>query len=168
MRRSRSGASLAADNVRAADVVRDAQVRAAWADFTRGLAPWAWFVTLTFQRELPPEAASKVVQTWLRSVAMEINAHVRFAIASELKPHQAIHFHLLLAPFDGVRLTRSIVRRLWKRAHPSAGFMHFGQYDADRGAVHYVINHEHRDLNVACPRPPKCRRTRCVEAPGSW
>lgn len=155
---------------RADDVVRERKVRDAYADFIRSKAPWSWFVTLTFKREIPEAHAGQLVRAWLRAIAHDVeNAHFWFAVGSETKPHQAPHFHLLVATRHDGPFTPIVARAHWLRIDAAAGFARFDPYDPKRGAAAYLSAHECRDLNVACPRTePRCRRRHCSEARTAW
>ena len=74
-----------------------------WALFL-GRWSWDWFVTLTFRREIHPEAAAKLFRVWISKMNRELygprwrkHGHgVRWARALELQRRDVIHYHALV------------------------------------------------------------------------
>jgi len=56
---------------------------------------WAFFWTFTFREEVSPQSAYTALRRWLRQVAEQVGAHVRFVYCLERQQRGVIHFHLL-------------------------------------------------------------------------
>lgn len=75
---------------------------------------WDWFVTLTFRREIHPEAADKKFSVWLSQLNCELHGRrwrkhgrmVRWARALEYQRRGVIHFHALLGGENLTKLRR--------------------------------------------------------------
>jgi hypothetical protein len=129
--------------------------------------PWRVFASLTFRTVPSEREALAALRAWLRVVALHFETHVPYAYAAALDGSAGEHFHVLLdmgRPLS--RRERRWLEAAWRIRH---GFARVGAYKPDAGAEGYLLRHPTWDRNVACPRPPRCRRARgCVEAPGSW
>lgn len=131
--------------------------------------PWGLWCSLTF-RELPNEhEAMHAFRMWLRSIARALRTHVTFAYGASFQGMSGSHFHALLAA-AGVVLApevRRTIDSLWRGKH---GFARVGRYKPDAGGERYLLEHDHWDRGVACPRTqPRCRRRRgCAEDVGPW
>jgi hypothetical protein len=147
------------------------ELQTAYGFFLGALAPWDYWVTLTFTEDVHETSALRALKKWMHVIAKEmVRAHVPFAWVMEPQQRGTWHFHVLLAfpdSFQDFHPRRADA--LWKALHPRAGFTKFDLYDPVQGATFYIAKTGEPDFNVACPRRPKCRRARgCVEAPGAW
>lgn len=139
-----------------------------WLD---GLAPWSWWVTLTFKSEVSEASGLRALKKWFRVVAKKlVRAHVVIAWGYGKQSRGVMHFHCLLSPYQGAnRFNASLADLAWKRSHYAAGHTRIERFIPEGGAAKYLADHEAWDANVACPRPPGCRRAHgCVKAPGAW
>jgi hypothetical protein len=137
-----------------------------------GLDVWTTWATLTFRRAATRDAAYSTLFVWLRLLAKHVaRDHVRVTWGFDYQVGGYPHFHVLLALPTQVTTMPGLHEQLavlWRRAGRSTGFSHFRRFDKDQGAAWYSTSHEEWDTNVACPRPPRCRRTRgCRFAPSS-
>lgn len=106
----------------------------------------------------------------LRTTAKHANEHVPFAFACGMQTNHRFHHHALLAvPTTATPIGVDWLDFCWRGADRVAHFSRIVRYDPSLGAVRYIAAHQgFWDVNVACPRPPRCRRHNCVEAPGPW
>lgn len=144
--------------------------------YLRDVAPWTWWVTLTFRRWVQRDRARAALRSWLRGVARDlVGAHV--VVAWVLEPNRAgvDHAHVLLAIPQGFTLDRARAEQLWRRIDDRAGVSQMVRYrpgtasDPRFGAAAYLGSKVDWNLTVACDRAPPCRRERgCVELSGPW
>ena len=135
-------------------------------EFVRDLADWAWFATLTFDRDIPPQAAHAAVKRYLNQLARDCeHRHVRVALGCGLQTGGRIHYHLLLAPLDGGDFSTSThaAERLWRLGN--------AQVEPVRdqgGAADYLVGHGSWITAVACDRSRPCRRKRGCRYDAPW
>lgn len=146
------------------------EVRAVASRWIAGQAQWTWWVTLTFRTPVTSETAVKLLRRWLRAVAIELaGAHVPVAWTLEWQSSGRPHFHVLLALVAEV--SGDELLRLWTRIDRACCARKLARadaFDSSKGAALYMLKGSEWDVNVACPRPPRCRRSRCVKAPSAW
>jgi hypothetical protein len=129
--------------------------------------PWDLFCTPTFRDdEVALPIAAERFELFVRRLARErVKRHLWIAWFADLQRRGVPHFHVLLGTLKGDprRVELVDIDGLWVwgdlRATPFDG----------RGAAFYgARGHRLWDVNVACPRPPRCRRPGkgCVHAPG--
>lgn len=140
-----------------------AQYREAAAAFTRDLAPWTHFCTLTFGARVSDAHAEAVFRRWARQIARDVaRAHFRIAWAFGHQGNGSPHLHLLLALPPGLRPaggTCKTLAGLWRWADPkTAGFADVKRYRPNRGAPWYMARHEDMSWATVCSWPPRCRR----------
>lgn len=113
---------------------------------------WDHFVTLTHRY---PQSGDRDVYAWLRRLEQRAGRAVQFAVFSERTTDGFVHHHALIHGSAG--LGTAAVRQAWK-----SGISHVEEYDASRGASHYVCKHygdaELVSWNVSRGMPPT-RRT---------
>lgn len=147
--------------------------RRAAAEFVRGLAPWTWWIAVTFTGHVSRNTAHRALRVWLSALARSHGEHLPVAWALEPSYINGWHAHVLLA-CGGATITAREIEQAWKSAHTRAGIPWLRRYNArhgdpTRGAADYLVKGGEWDVNVACPRPPPCRRRAgCREAPGPW
>ena len=146
----------------------------ATADFIRQRANWEFYVSLSYVNEVRAPLAARHFQRFLRSVAKRYGTHVDVAWGEEEQERGAYHHHALLAQrriesrFETPKVTTHDLDTLWRFTHSSTGHARVVRYKPWRGAAYYMARHQNWDINVACPRRPACRRTRCIVAPSAW
>ena len=128
---------------------------------------WTMFATLTTKRRVPKDHFKRLLREFLRPLAIAEHEHVLYAAVVGRDSNHRVHGHLLL------RTTSATVReveQLWHDTHADTGHAKVRLYDAAKGAVYYIADHDGElEVNIACPRPNKCRRKRgCVLAPSPW
>lgn len=150
-------------------------------NFLANKAPWERFVTLTFAHPVAAVRAHGYFRDWARFLAQNVyRSHLTIAWAHGLQARRVIHFHALVAQLDQEAHVEAVqLADAWHKAPgPDAALLadawHEGPdvdvqevHNAD-GAAAYLTRHPSWDLNVACDRGPKCRRSRCLLAPGPW
>ena len=76
--------------------------------FVRDVAPWTWWITLTFRRWVPRDRARAALRSFFRGVARDlVGDHVMIAWVLEPNRNGVDHAHALLAVPDGRVLDRS-------------------------------------------------------------
>lgn len=116
---------------------------------------WTLFVTLTFERTLPRDAAMRCLREWVAALAKITGAHVLVAWGYEQQGDGMPHFHCLVAFEARNGATTETADLLWRH-----GFAHVRIYDPRRGAAWYLVKLLDWGFSTACPRRPKCRRRR--------
>lgn len=138
------------------------QYREAAAAFTRDLAPWTHFCTLTLTGRVSDTHAETVFRRWARQIARDVaRKHLRIAWAFGHQGNGTPHFHVLLALPSGLRPAGGTCRTLaglWRWADRKAGFAEVQLYQPNRGASRYMAHHEDVSWATVCSRPPRCRR----------
>lgn len=77
------------------------------AGFVRDLAPWGWFITLTFAEDVTREHARWALRTWVRVIAREVvHGHVMMTWGIERTSWDRIHIHVLLHCIENAPLFR--------------------------------------------------------------
>lgn len=140
--------------------------------FVRDLAPWGWFITLTFTEDVTREHSRWALRTWVRVIAREVvHGHVKIAWGFERTSWDRLHIHALLHCMENSRLFRPrLARAIWRATSKSAGITRFKKYRADEHGAEYVVKDGDWDAIVVCSRKPRCRRSRrpCVVAQNHW
>jgi hypothetical protein len=141
---------------------RPAGYEAAAGSFIHGIATWTTWATLTFGRPVSDSQADAALVRWLRAVAKQAaREHLRVVWGVEYQPGGYPHFHVLLAFPPTVAHAAVQHRRLaqlWRQSDKATGFSHFRRFDPDQGAAWYVAVHAEWDVQLVCPRRPRCRR----------
>ena len=135
-------------------------------DFVRDLCEWCLWATLTFPVPTSIGRAHERFRKTCRALARGSGEHVWVAWGWEPQRRGVLHFHALFGlPVGSQALLRAgDVRRHWGR-----GEKRVEEYEPERGAPYYLARHAEWDVNVACHRPPRCRRAHgCRVAPGPW
>lgn len=142
------------------------------ARFVRDLAPWRWFVTLTFHEDVTNDHARWALRSWLRIIARHVvHDHLTVAWGFERTSRDRLHIHLLLHCADNARLFRPrLARAIWRSTSKSAGVTRFNRYRSEEHGAEYVIKEGDWDATIVCSRKPRCRRPRrgCVIARNTW
>lgn len=140
--------------------------REAYAEHMRGFAPWSVFCTFTFKDHVPDRYAHDCFKLFCWKLARDlIKEHITIFFAWEPQLREVLHFHALMAILaDDYRAIKpQLVRNYW------TGNAKVEKYDAKKKGERYIARHKYYDTNVACPRPPACRRRDgCIKAPGPW
>ena len=144
--------------------------------YVRDVAPWTWWITLTFRRWVERDRARSTLRSWLRGVARDlVGEHVTVAWVLEPNRSGVDHAHALLAVPEGKTLDRVSAEALWRRLDDRAGFSKMVRYrtggasDPRYGAAAYLSDKADWNLTVACNRAPPCRRKHgCVVLPGPF
>jgi len=131
---------------------------------------WTHFADLTFTNDVPEGRAMEALRWWLRALAKHSHTHVPYVFALGYQGNRRLHFHVLLAVAAHVPISVRWLDRHWRLSDRVANFARVNVYDSTRDGVPYLANHNgHWDVNIACPRTPRCRRRNgCQEAPSSW
>ena len=139
--------------------------------FVHDLAEWRWWATLTFRHDIGVDRADRAFRRWLRAIARDVvRDHVTVAWATGPQRFGRPHFHVLLAwRWDSLVYDADLGEQLWRWVDHNAGHARVERYDRDEGAAWYQAAHAEWDVNLVCPRSPRCRRNGpCLLAPGSW
>lgn len=121
---------------------------------------WSWFATLTYKREVKPEAAERDFNRWMRienqkRFGRRYKARSRslsYARAIEYQKRGVVHYHALvglagqLSRFDAMKEWENAGALEWFETPPSGGyelrprtgFARIFEYDPTLGATHYV------------------------------
>lgn len=146
--------------------------RAAEARFVRDLAPWDWFITLTFNDDVSIEHARWALRAWVRVIARDVvHGHITIAWGFERTSWDRLHIHLVLHCMENRRLFRPrLARAIWRSGSKSAGITRFNRYRIEEHGAEYVVKDGEWDAIVVCSRKPRCRRPRrpCVVAQNHW
>ena len=131
------------------------RAREAWGDFLHAYQ-WDHFVTLTYERPVPPaRARADFTDGFVRRAAFEARRPLAWFYALEWDAAgERVHVHALIAGTAGLDAGR--VGRAW-----TAGNTCVRQYDATRGAAWYVVKSlvDGRDdsdaYDISRRRPPR-------------
>lgn len=142
------------------------------ARFVRDLAPWGWFITLTFGEDVSVEHARWALRAWVRVIARDVvHGHVKIAFSLERTSWDRLHIHVLLHCLENPRLFRPrLARSIWRSRSKSAGITRFNRYRPEEHGAEYVVKEGEWDAVVVCSRKPRCRRPRrpCVVTTNHW
>lgn len=120
---------------------------------------YRYWVTLTYGQLVAAAWVHKMFRIWSRRVAQDLlcGLHFGYVAVIEQEGREAWHLHALLAtPED---LDPKTATAKWQGLDSRAGFTKFDRYEAGGGAPFYVASKpEQFIIDVACPRPPACRR----------
>ncbi len=143
-------------------------LRAAAAEFLQRFAPWTHFVTVTYREDRTPYALGLDVRSLVRELAGELREHVPVAFAWGHQRNGLLHGHLLLAwPPGAPWAPERRLRHGWWAL--SGSHVQCLPFDPRRPAGDYLAGHDGWEVNVACPRLPRCRRgPGCREARVPW
>lgn len=114
----------------------------AFGEFIAGLAPWDWWVTMTFRNEVVPDQGVARIREYLADLQRSTGKPVGWVLAEEFGGWGGrFHCHLLIT---GVRRLR---RRFWW----SECFRRFGRtsielFDRNRGAAFYTAKYAAKAL----------------------
>lgn len=143
--------------------------------FLSEAAPWRHFATLTSAHDLSDSTILAAFRAWAQRLARAHSAHLSVGFVFAPQARGALHVHALLAPAEPVE--QEIIAPALVAAWP-LGSATARPIDAPVVAANYLLEHvdltDHDirrawDLNVACPREPRCRRRRsCIRSPGAW
>lgn len=139
--------------------------------FIHNFGDWKWWATLTFRDYVSRGSAMRVFRSWLRTLAKLVyRHHLRVAWGFELQDREVWHIHLLLETPGPTspELEGPHLQSVWRAISGICGISKIEPFDTTRGAGWYLSKGTDWDVNVACPRTPRCRRSGCREAPGSW
>jgi hypothetical protein len=142
--------------------------RRATVEYLADLAPWTWFVGLTFARDISADSADDAFNAWLITLAKEFGCHLMYAASWGPQALGRPHYHAVLAaPSDGVPPPPEVAVRAWRKLREPTGTALAAQYDPKRRGLAYMV-HGHKDTSwgVACPRTGRCAHKTCQEAPG--
>ena len=135
--------------------------------FLNNLYPWTHWATLTLREGISAFAFDASLRRFFKSIARVCDDHIPFGYGVGHQLREVLHAHVLLVLPTNVTDPDLLVKTQWRGAHHLAGNTDIRVFDGDRGAAWYTVKHRSWDVNVACPRPPRCRRKRgCIEAPG--
>lgn len=115
----------------------------AWLD---GLAPWSWFVTVTFRDRNgyapTSDGGIRAIEGWLRDLGKMAGAPIGFVIGEEFGPlGNRFHCHLLVCGVS--HLSR---RFWWYEAYRRFGRARILPFDPKRGATFYVSKYVAKTL----------------------
>lgn len=111
-------------------------------EFIAGLAPWDWWVTLTFRNEVVPDQGVSRIREYLEDLQRSTGKPVGWVLAEEFGGLGGrYHCHLLITG----------VGRLWRRFWWSEGLRRFGRttiepFDRERGAAFYTAKYAAKAL----------------------
>ena len=144
-------------------------VRRATGEWVANLATWTWWVTLTFETPVSADYAERSLRQWGQGIARHVaRAHVPIGYTREWAGG-SWHLHALLAIPDDAAVNPRLLDERWKQLNRATGFTDIDRVNGSLpGAAYYLVKTNGWDFNVACHRPPRCRRTRCLEAPSAW
>ena len=158
---------------------RVARVREETHRYLSHVAPWRHHVTLTHARDVADRKVLHAFRDWARWVARHLyRSHFRLGYVYAPQARDVLHMHVLVALHEADRLAAAPEHEADRLA---AAWTH-GSATATPvtepcGAAAYLLGHTNLtaddirrgwDLNVACTRPPSCRRRSCLLAPGAW
>jgi hypothetical protein len=145
------------------------QLHRATGEWIHTLALWDLWCTFTFRFSLGRDRVREAMLSLLRSLAHDLNVHVRGVWGCELQYRGTWHTHGLLAfkpevPTDAVELHRT-----WRSVDSLAGNVDVKQFDPERGAAWYLSELGDWDWYTGCPRHRRCtRRKGCREERLRW
>jgi len=145
------------------------QIRQASGEFIRDLYPWTYWITLTYLYSASVYQTERDLKVWLRFVARELaRDHVPVAWVIDLQQNGRAHIHVLLALPP--KMSPSPIRLLqsqWRYLIKGAGGTKCEIYNPADSAAFYMVRHDAEwEVNIACDRSPRCRRSGCKAAPG--
>jgi hypothetical protein len=134
---------------------------------------WNVWASLTFKEAPSLPKCEDAFRRWLRAIAVSVvDDHVPYFYVCDRQQRGDYHFHALLAvPIDVTAPVIRKMRRCWRDASCQAGINKIERVNDPERATRYALaGHNAWEVNVACDRRPRCRRSGsgCVEAPGSW
>lgn len=155
-------------------------LRAETLRFLSKAAPWEWFVSLTFTRDVSDATALRALREWRSTVAKDVyqgHARIGWVYAPQgRRVHETLHAHALIAGMEHeADLDNGNAAEL-AASWPNGGVTVRPVQNATK-AIDYMLDHTDLeaadirsgwDLDVACDRRNRCRRTRCILAPGPW
>ena len=109
----------------------DRPLQDAWGAWIERLAPWEWYLTLTFAEIVHPEQAERKWRAFVKRVEGKRGRAICWVRALEYQRRGVIHFHALLAGMEF--LAYNAVRQLWPW-----GFSWIEPYQPGRGANFYL------------------------------
>lgn len=120
----------------------------AWGNFLATLAPWSWFVTITFRDPPNPLEAIKLIEEWLADIQAQAGGKpIGWIIAEEFgRAGGRYHCHLLI----------SGVSHLWRRWWWDEAFRRFGRsriepFDPEKAAAFYAAKYAAKALGGIHP-----------------
>ena len=140
--------------------------RGAVGNWAEELADWNLFVTLTFSGSISEKAGLRKFERLVRDLARDIDHHVHTVYSWGPQQREIIHLHALLGGGWGepIFLRPADVKNRWRAGHSVVRV-----FERGIGGGQYILGHRRWEVNVACPRHRRCRRSGgCVEAPGPW
>jgi REP element-mobilizing transposase RayT len=142
--------------------------RLVMAEWLRDFRPWSHWYYMTFTRPFSRGDADNVVRTFVMTLARDLRVHVWAAWSVE-PDSSGHHIHGLLDIPPPHNLDDDALRAHGRRVCHSFGHSRFDRFDRTRGGPWYMVKSVEPDINVGCPRPPRCRRFGgCADSRFSW
>lgn len=143
--------------------------RQAAGQFIHTFGNWQIFITLTFNQDVSESWAHKRFHEYCRKVAKRFSEHIDIAWCWGPQASGRIHFHALLKTrLDSLRTLSQ--RDFWGIKWP--GNIKFDPPRDQEKSSCYLARREHHvwEINVACPKPPPCKRpgVSCSVARNPW
>lgn len=129
---------------------RTSDLLAAWGSFIGDLAPWQWFVTLTFRPAHPCSVLPASKASWLAwrefdrfcGWSRQPLHNVHWAAALEWQRWRGVpHIHALVGGLDSDRYSE-VSAKAWE----AFGFNRILSYDPELGASHYIAKYVTKEL----------------------
>jgi hypothetical protein len=137
-------------------------------EYLADLAPWTWFVGLTFARDISATRADDALNTWLIKLAKEFGYHFTYAVSRGPQASGRPHYHALVAlPSESVLVPLETAGRVWRSLREPTGTALAAPYDPRRPGLRYMVHgHPKTIWGVACNHAGRCRRGGCKVDPG--
>ncbi|MCA1807050.1 MAG: hypothetical protein LC687_04265 [Actinobacteria bacterium] len=123
-----------------------------------------FFGTLTFNKEVRKEPATKIFLEYLRRIAKTFGSHFRVAWGGGYQAYRsAYHTHFLASRIVNEAetvppsVTTDDLMGLWNYGISEVEPYDLEKGSSDRGAHYYIADHEDTDVWVACTRTKRCK-----------
>ena len=124
-----------------------------------------FFGTLTYNKEVRKESATKIFLEYLRKIAKRFGSHFKVAWGAGYQAHRTAyhhHFSMSRIPHDAELVPPSVtaddLMELWHYGISKVEPYDFEKGSRDRGAAYYIADHEDWGVRVACTRHKACRK----------
>ena len=132
--------------------------------FISSSVDWEWFVTLTFRHDVGPRKAHELFKAFCRRLAQKTHGHVHVAWVWNFQTRGVLHFHALFkSKVKGATLSNVAIE-----SNGWPGDIRVEKPRDLEAVSGYLMNHNHWEINVACPRWAPCKRNHCIVANCPW
>ncbi len=145
------------------------RAKIAWVEHLTFLAPWTWFVGLTFARDLSAKRADDAFNAWLKKLAKEFGCHLPYGVSWGPQASGRPHYHaVVFVPSNGgPPASPETAERTWRKLRDPTGTALAAPYDGGRRGLDYMVHgHQETSCGVACPQTGPCAHDGCKKGPG--